>query len=119
MVVEAESGALLQELSNWPGVVSSTLARLEVVRAVRRIAIGSELDAQALMTRPDLVPVTDALLRSAERAGHLHLGALDAVHLVTAQAFLPELGAFITYDRRLIESAVAEGLPVLSPGLAI
>ncbi|MDT4990175.1 MAG: uncharacterized protein QOH97_67 [Actinoplanes sp.] len=48
------------------------------------------------------------------------LRSLDAIHLATAQVLTNESGtaliAFVTYDRRLLESAKAAGLPVASPG---
>jgi predicted nucleic acid-binding protein len=43
--------------------------------------------------------------------------SLDAVHLATADAVLGgDLESFVTYDRRLLDCAVAIGLPVVSPG---
>ena len=43
------------------------------------------------------------------------LRTLDAIHLATALALLPELDAFVTYDDRLAEAARAIGLPVVRP----
>jgi uncharacterized protein len=48
------------------------------------------------------------------------LCSLDAIHLATAQVLTNESGAallaFVTYDRRLLDSAKAVGLPTASPG---
>ncbi|WP_232071931.1 hypothetical protein [Phytohabitans flavus] len=48
------------------------------------------------------------------------LRSLDAIHVATAQVLTNESGttltAFATYDRRLLESAKAAGLPTASPG---
>jgi hypothetical protein len=48
------------------------------------------------------------------------LRSLDPIHLATAQVLTNESGAvllaFVTYDRRLLHSAKAAGLPTASPG---
>ncbi len=48
------------------------------------------------------------------------LRSLDAIHLATAQLLTNESGAallaFVTYDRGLLDSAKALGLPTASPG---
>jgi uncharacterized protein len=43
------------------------------------------------------------------------LRSLDAIHLATAASIREELGALITYDRRMLVDAQALGLPILSP----
>ena len=43
------------------------------------------------------------------------LRTLDAIHLATALALVPDLDAFVTYDDRLAEAARALGLPVVRP----
>lgn len=53
---------------------------------------------------PQAYQVTPASIRS-----------LDAIHLPTALHVGTPLSAFITYDRRLEESAVAHQLPVVVP----
>jgi uncharacterized protein len=40
---------------------------------------------------------------------------LDAIHLATAMALVPDLDAFVTYDDRMAEAARALGLPVVRP----
>ena len=43
--------------------------------------------------------------------------SLQAIHLATADAVLgDDLTAFVTYDKRLLGTADALGLPVASPG---
>jgi len=44
------------------------------------------------------------------------LRTLDAIHLASAAALGTDLESFVTYDRRLAESARAIGVPVASPG---
>jgi predicted nucleic acid-binding protein len=43
------------------------------------------------------------------------LRTLDAIHVATALALMPELDAFVTYDDRLAEAARAVGLSVVRP----
>ena len=53
-----------------------------------------------------------------DRAGDLPpsaLTSLDAVHLAAALSVGPDLGAAFTYDERLSEAALAQGLRVASP----
>jgi predicted nucleic acid-binding protein len=116
---ETESDALADWLDSQPGaiLVTSTLAEVELVRALRR-------------TEPELLGVVPAVLQRLARyeidqlvrdtaAGYTdpHLRSLDAIHLATAQAvFGAQLSAFVTYDQRLLEAAAALGLPIKSPG---
>lgn len=53
-----------------------------------------------------------------DRAGDLgpgELRSLDAVHLAVALSIGPDLGAVLTYDVRLREAALSQGLEVESP----
>lgn len=55
---------------------------------------------------------------SRARAGDLlptSLRSLDALHLAGALTIGSDLGAFITYDEHLQESALAQGLTVVAP----
>ncbi|MDT7763459.1 MAG: uncharacterized protein QOC63_2879, partial [Mycobacterium sp.] len=43
------------------------------------------------------------------------LRTLDAIHLATAHAHRNSLTAFCAYDRRLLEAAESQHLPIVSP----
>ncbi|MPZ64220.1 MAG: PIN domain-containing protein [Pseudonocardiaceae bacterium] len=97
-------------------LVTSVLTEIEVERALRR----SDPDALPLVAevidglyRFDIDP---AVRRTAARFAEPTLRTLDAVHLATALEFGADLDAFVCYDRRLLDAAIAEGIAVSSPG---
>jgi predicted nucleic acid-binding protein len=57
----------------------------------------------------------DDIASTAEIIGDRALRSLDAIHLATAHDLRAELTAFVCYDKRLIDSARALGLPTESP----
>jgi uncharacterized protein len=50
-----------------------------------------------------------------EVIGDAMLRTLDAIHLATAHGLRTDVTAFVSYDKRLCESARAVGLPAESP----
>ncbi len=114
---EPESAALLSLLEPRPEVVSSVLARVEVLRAVARVR-GSKRTlewARAVLSRVVLVAMDDPILETAATVAPVDLRSLDALHLATALTLRPEIEAIVSYDARLNEAAKAVGLPVLTP----
>lgn len=112
---ETESPALAGALGEWPERVSSAVARTEVLRAVRLGAPDELARARQLIASLSLVAASNGLLDS---AGHLDppgLRSLDAVHVATAASLGEDLGALITYDRRMLAAGETAGLPMLSP----
>ncbi len=96
--------------------VTSTLARVEVVRAV--LPGGSEAVAQARRQLARLHQITmdsELLDQAATVMPGTLLRTLDAVHVVSAQLLGGDLRAVVTYDRRMSDVAVATGLPVAAP----
>lgn len=116
VVSEPESVALRCELARDAEWVSSALARVEVLRALRRTgATADSLQfAEELMDRIALVAVDQPILNAAASAEPAGLQSLDSLHLATALS-LAGLDAFVSYDPRLGAAAVAAGLPVLFP----
>lgn len=116
IVAEPESTALRTRLRRWPDRVSATLLRTETVRALRRSGNDHLIgQARRLLGTVNLVRLDEPLL---DRAGDLEpaeLRSLDAVHLAAALAIGPDLGIVITYDNRLRDAALAQGLDVESP----
>jgi predicted nucleic acid-binding protein len=114
IVVEAESGALRRELVQWPRRTSSLIAHIEVTRAATRLGASAPALAARSLSDLDLLSI-DPIAPDARRIGGMLLRSLDVIHLATAASIAPELGALITYDRRMIAEGHALGLAVLTP----
>jgi uncharacterized protein len=118
LVEERESAALALWMSERSSTskVSSELARLEVVRAARRLDGRVVPAARVLVSQLDLIPLTTGLIDEAAEAGESALRILDAIHLASALSIRDALTAFIAYDHRLVAAAQAAGLTAESPG---
>ncbi len=115
VVEEAESSAVRTVVRDWPHRASSIIARVELPLAVRRSAtseFGALLD-DVLRATAVIELNHDVTSRAVSLAG---LKSLDAIHLGSAMSLGDELGAFLTYDRRLQVAAANAGVPVLAPG---
>ena len=115
---EAETGALLETLSDWPERISSAFAGVEVLRAVRRAGAGERVRerAERVISGIGLVRVDRAVLRGAARLEPPELRTLDAIHLATALSAGEDLGAMICYDTGLAQAAASLGVTTMSPG---
>lgn len=114
---EAESTALLESLAGWPGHVTSELASVEVLRAVRRAAVDPALEerAEEVMASVHLVKVDNEILGQAATLEPRTLRSLDAVHLATALSLGSDLGAVAVYDGPLARAAADCGIKVVAP----
>ena len=114
---EPESAALVERLRSDPETVSSALAGVEVLRAVRRAGSAAEKvsRAQAVLDRIALVPIDTGVLRRASRMESTDLRTLEAIHLATALMLGPEIAGLVTYDARLAQAATSAGLAALAP----
>lgn len=122
--IEAESAALKDLLRLYGRIVTSGLARTELLRVANRLQAAGRLPsanahieaAEWILDRVSTVPVTADIL---DRAGRLlpksNLRSLDAIHLAAALA-LPSLDVFVSYDARQAEAAADLGLQVIAPG---
>lgn len=121
LVDEAESSDLADFLSTHAELpaVSSELATVEVVRAVRRLAPDSVDDARTLVSQLDLIPLTTEVVGRAADVGEPPLRTLGALHLASALAVRDALLFFVAYDHRLVSAACAAGLVVSHPGAAL
>jgi len=117
VVAESESAALREFLAGRPDElpVTSALARVEVVRAMRNLGGAAADAAVAVLAQIDQMPLVDPLLDDAAGAGDGVLRSLDAIHLASATALEDGLTAFVTYDKRLAAAAADVGLPVHAP----
>jgi predicted nucleic acid-binding protein len=113
---EPESDALREALIPWGSFASASLLRTETARALHLSGNGHLLgDARRLMGTVHLIKMDEPLL---DRAGDLPppgMRSLDAVHLAAALSLGPALGVVVTYDNRLRDAAVAQGLSTDAP----
>jgi len=115
VVAEPESQALRTYLRRRRPLVSSALARTEVLRALLpagEIALSRSREA---LRRLDLVRISDRVLGAAGVLEPAQVRSLDAIHLATAQLLGDDLGEVITYDDRMAEAALSLGLKTASP----
>jgi predicted nucleic acid-binding protein len=114
-VREAESAALRRYLGRRRPLVSSALARTEVVRAL--LPLGSEAvrRGREVLARVDLLRVSDRVVDAAGLLSPADLRSLDAIHLASAEQLGSDLRGFVTYDDRLASAAAARGLRVIRP----
>lgn len=116
VVAERETAAL----SAWARaaeapLVSSDLARAELVRAVRRAAPDAVIQARAVLDSLTLLSLSTATVESAGQLDPTLLRTLDALHLASALSLGDDLDAVITYDDRLAAAASAYGVTVNAP----
>lgn len=116
VVVEPESRALHTWVTAPDRVlVSSDLARTELLRTVRRVAPDLAVQARAVLDALVLLRVTTAVVEEAARLEPAGLRSLDAVHLASALALGDDLDGVVTYDDRLAEACALHGVPVVAP----
>ncbi|MHB1987847.1 MAG: type II toxin-antitoxin system VapC family toxin [Acidimicrobiales bacterium] len=115
---ETESEALRRFLrrNRTDQLVTSALARVEVVRAVLIGGPPALAQARRQLCRLDQILLsTEVLDRAATLAPNVQLRSLDAIHLAAAQVVGADLRAVVTYDRRMAEAAQDLGLVVETP----
>lgn len=115
VIREPESTALRRYLRRRRPLVSSGLARTEVLRAL--LPSGGEAVARgrSVLQRLDLIRVSDRVLNTAAVLHPHALRSLDAIHLATAQQLGQELTALVTYDDRMSAAAKELGCRVVQP----
>lgn len=116
IVREAESTALRSWIESEGAVlVSSDLARTELMRAVSRASGNYLLQARLVLDSITILTISTAIFESAGRLSPSTLRTLDALHLASALELGDDLEALITYDDRLADACMANGIPTLSP----
>ncbi|HVT21622.1 MAG TPA: type II toxin-antitoxin system VapC family toxin [Mycobacteriales bacterium] len=114
-VVEPETLALRRYLARRRPLVSSALARVEVIRALLPFGEQAMRRGVDVLTRIDLVRVNDRVLADAGALLPAELRSLDAIHLATARLFGQSLARIIAYDDRLADAARVLGITVVAP----
>lgn len=118
---ERESASLRAwraQLDDGVELLTSELASLEISRTLLRAGVERDrvpyVVGQALRG-VYLIDVTSTVLSRARSYGIRRLGSLDAIHLATADPFLPELTGFVTYDVELAAASAELGMAALAP----
>jgi uncharacterized protein len=96
-------------------LVSSSLHRAEVLRAIWQAEPGALPRAQRMIRRISIVSLSYDLLDNAATQPPGGLSTTAAIHLASALAIKRDLTAFVCYDKQLTAAAEAAGLPVASP----
>jgi predicted nucleic acid-binding protein len=96
-------------------LVTSALARTEVLRALLPFGAAAVAHGEDALTRLDVVRVNDRLLRAAGMLLPFELRSLDAIHLATAAALGADLARVCTYDERMAGAAAGLGMTVVAP----
>jgi hypothetical protein len=114
VVPEPETEALRRYVFGRAPLASCAIARVELVRAVRRHGPSHVAVARSLLDEVDLTLLDDELL---DLAGELDgpLRCLDALHIAAALELSPDLEALVTYDAQMARAAEAHGLTVAAP----
>ena len=114
---EPESAALRDWLDERAGTgwISSVLVEIESFRALARYAPDAVARLPAVLDQIDLIGLDPPIRILAQTARPATVRSLDAIHLGTAMHARQALTSFVTYDKRLLEAALAAGLPAHAP----
>ena len=122
-----DASALAKLVLDEPGSVEMTRWHVESERiATNRVGIVETRRAAArhvhdaahlevVLHAVETLELDASVARTASAVGPATLRALDAIHLASAVALMPEVDAFVTYDDRLADAARALGLRVVRP----
>ena len=115
-VAEPETPALRDWLvAQTRTLVSSDLARTELLRVVRRADPDRVVMARLVLDSLVLTEVTAEIFEAAGRLDAGGLRGLDSVHLAAALDLGDDLDSIVTYDERLAAGARSYGVPITAP----
>lgn len=115
VVAEPESKALRRHISRRAPLVSSALARTEVLRALLPSGPDAIERGEEALRRVQLLRLNDRVLRDAGRMQPTELRSLDSIHLASARTLGSSVRQIVTYDERMVDAAQAAGFAVASP----
>ncbi len=116
LVVEEPESEDLRAFVGDRAVVSSMIARTEVIRAVARTEPERVGAAEKVLRETSLIIADGSVAWAAAWVEPTSVRSLDAIHLATAQRLETGLEAIVTYDRRMAAAARVAGMLVASPG---
>ncbi|MPY93619.1 MAG: PIN domain-containing protein [Acidimicrobiia bacterium] len=114
-IAEPESRALRRHLRRRRPLVSSSLARTEVLRALLLEGEEGVARGRAVLGGVELLRVNDRVLRAAGELLPAELRSLDAIHLASAQQLGTDLGQVVAYDERMLGAARQLGFKTAAP----
>ena len=113
---EKETLALDKVMNNK--MVTSTLTRVEVKRAVNRINSTNSKVANDVLAQLQYTELDSQTLNLAEAfSPDVTLRTLDAIHVASVLRISEAVQGIITYDKQMIANAEKMGIKVLSLGL--
>ncbi|MEP9392377.1 type II toxin-antitoxin system VapC family toxin [Gordonia sp. VNQ95] len=116
VVAETETVALRRWMAADERVlVSSDLARTELLRAVRRVAPDLVIQTRAVLDAVILMTMGTDVFDAAGLLDPAVMRSLDALHLACALDLGDDLEAIVTYDDRLAAAAHALGVATVTP----
>lgn len=113
---EPQSDSLRRYLRRRRPLVSSALARTEVLRALLDEGDAGLARGREVLALLDLVRVTDRFLNAAGTMLPEDLRSLDAIHLATALQLGDDMQRLVTYDDRMTAAAADLRLRTAAPG---
>jgi predicted nucleic acid-binding protein len=116
VVEEPESTALRHFLRRRRELVSSALARTEVLRALLPGGEDALARGREVLQRIELIRMNDRILEAAGVLVPSEVRSLDAIHLATASQLGSDLAGLVTYDDRMIEAARLLRIKSVMPG---
>jgi predicted nucleic acid-binding protein len=116
VVSAAESSALRHWLTSANrDPVTSDLARIELLRAVRRATPDRAVAAHEVLDTMTVLTLSTETFEAAARLDPTTLRSLDALHLAVSLELGDDLDGIVVYDERLAEAANAYGIRTLAP----
>ena len=115
VVREKESSALRRYLRRKSPLVVSALARTEVARALLPFGDGAIQRGRDVLSRLELIRVSDRILLDAGSLLPAEIRSLDAIHLVTMLQLGTSLRRLVTYDARMTSAAGEMAIATVAP----
>lgn len=115
IIAEPQSPALRRHLRRRRPLVSSALARTDVLCALLPEGELGLTRARSVLARLELVRLNDRLLSAAGELLPAELRSLDAIHLATARELGSDLGQLVGYDDQMLSAAQLLGITTASP----
>jgi uncharacterized protein len=95
---------------------SSTILGVEAYRASMRLGV-PVANVERVLASVTLTVPSETTFNTAKSVGQPELRTLDALHLASALELQDDLGAIMTFDRRLAAAGAAANVAIISPGL--